>query len=426
MKKTFAIILIFCFLLTGCNLPLAASAVDTPAAPGIYSQTTPEHPVEVTDIPAQPDESHSHTEIDLHNLPLGDGHVSTSPVVGSVWSCQTRFTSNAGAFTDGPWIKADGTYDFTAKPTVSGSVNWPSQFTIQLNGESRSIKGNDLPNHPTGQYPIASSDAAYQYDRNPNTIKAQTIQIDLPTNPSLAAQPSCLSGGPIGVLTSGAYFFNALDAPGRDAVAHELQDGCQGHPEQSGSYHYHNLSSCIPDPGTGHSALLGYALDGFGIYGYRGEDGHDLTNADLDACHGHTHAIDWDSRKIVMYHYHATHEYPYTVGCFMGTPVLQQRGPQGDNGNTNGVPPPNGQEPNTPSDNGQNSFCHPNLSQVATTLNVSEETLRNALGEPGPNGPDLESAAAKLGISVEVLQNAIQQSMPANCPTPPGMRPPNP
>lgn len=417
MKKTFAIILIFCIFLTGCNLPLTTSPAPRAGNnPGESAPVTENQTVQATSAPQHSDdESHTHTEIDLHNLPLGDGHVSTSPVVGSVWSCQTNFTSNAGAFTDGPWIKSDGTYDFTAKPSVSGTINWPSQFQIQLNGESRSILGNDLPNHPTGQFPIASSDAAYQYDRNPNTIKAQTVQINLSANPQLAAQPSCLPGGQIGVLISGAYFFNALDAPGRDAVAHELQDGCQGHPEQTGSYHYHNLSSCISDPGTGHSTLLGYALDGFGIYGYRGEDGHDLTNADLDACHGHTHAIEWDGKQVVLYHYHATHEYPYTIGCFMGTPVLSQRGPQGqgDGGNNNGNPP-NGQ--------GQNSDCHPDLSKAAAALNVSEEVLRNALGEPTQNGPDLASAATKLGISVDALQNAIQQSLPANCPTP-GMRP---
>lgn len=421
MKKLSAIVLIICLLLTGCAMP-ARSAPPAPAAdsnnPAATSAPiTDSHPSATNAAPAQPAESsHTHSEIDLRHLPLGDGHVSTSPVTGSVWSCQTQFNSNIGAFTNGPWIKSDGTYDFTAKPAVSGSINWPSQFTIALNGDVRVIQGNDLPNHPTGQYPIASSDAAYQYDRNPNSIKSQTIQINLPVNPQLAAQPSCLPGGQIGVMMSGAYFFNALDAPGRDAVAHELQDGCQGHPEQTGAYHYHNLSSCIPDPGTGHSQLMGYALDGFGIYGYRGEDGHDLTNADLDACHGHTHEINWDGKKTVMYHYHATHEYPYTVGCFMGTPVLTRRGPQqGGNGGDQ-----NGQPQNNPQTGQGNNDCRPDLSKAAAVLNITEEQLREALGQPAQGRPDLASAAAKLGISEETLRAAIQQSMPANCPTPGG------
>ena len=48
-----------------------------------------------------------------------------------------------------------------------------------------------------------------------------------------------------------------------------------------------------------------------------------LTDADLDKCHGHTHEIDWDGQKVVMYHYHATWEVPYTVGCYRGTPVVK-------------------------------------------------------------------------------------------------------
>ena len=62
------------------------------------------------------------------------------------------------------------------------------------------------------------------------------------------------------------------------------------------------------------------ATDGFGIYGNRGETGAALMNADLDACHGHTHAILWDGVMVMMYHYHATKEYPYTLGCYRGTP----------------------------------------------------------------------------------------------------------
>ena len=67
--------------------------------------------------------------------------------------------------------------------------------------------------------------------------------------------------------------------------------------------------------------LLGYAADGFGIYGVRGVNGETLTNADLDECHGHTHAITWNGATVTLYHYHATYEFPYTLGCFRGTPV---------------------------------------------------------------------------------------------------------
>jgi hypothetical protein len=259
--------------------------------------------------------------VDLTRLPIGDGRVSISAVAGSVWSCQTSFQMR-GAFHDGEWFNyADGTYDFTKKPTVDGSVSWPSALTIAVEGEQRVVRGNGLPKHATGEYPIARTDDAFAYDRNPNRIAAQNLTLRLPATPVLAAEPSCTGMGAIGVLTTGSVFFNALDAAGKDGVAHEIQDGCQGHPEMRGTYHYHNLTSCIADAGDGHSALLGYAFDGFGFFGTRGEDGRQLTNASLDECHGHTHSIDWDSKPVVMYHYHATAEYPYTLGCFRGTAV---------------------------------------------------------------------------------------------------------
>ena len=258
---------------------------------------------------------------DQTKLPIGDGKVGSSAKVGWVFSCQTRFPPAGGAFKDGPWIKSDGTFDFTAKAIVDGNVTWTSSQTFTLEGATNTVTGNGLPKHTTGTYPVSSSDDAYQYDRNPNPIKTQTINYSLPVNPAVTATPTCLGLGPIGITLTGAVFFNALDANGKDAVAHELQDACQGHPERSGQYHYHNLTSCLNDLGTGHSSLQGYVRDGFGLYGLRGEAGKMLTNAALDGCHGHTHQIVWNGKAVGLYHYHATYEYPYTIGCYKGKPV---------------------------------------------------------------------------------------------------------
>ena len=57
--------------------------------------------------------------------------------------------------------------------------------------------------------------------------------------------------------------------------------------------------------------------------GHRGEDGQVLTNDDLDECHGHTHEVEVDGEVVEAYHYHATWEFPYAVGCFHGTNTLQ-------------------------------------------------------------------------------------------------------
>jgi hypothetical protein len=107
-------------------------------------------------------------------------------------------------------------------------------------------------------------------------------------------------------------------------VAWEVQDGCDGHPQQSGQYHFHSLSSCF----TEEDALFGYALDGFGIYTETGEDGEPLTTADLDECHGRTSEVLWQGELVEIYHYVATADFPYTVGCFAGPPITSATGLQ--------------------------------------------------------------------------------------------------
>ena len=283
-----------------------------------------------------PDLDATSGEADLTSLPVGDGKISNQPEVGSVWSCNTSFDGR-GAKGTGDWMNGDGTFNFLAKPVVEGEVYWPSELTISVEGETRVVTGNMLPETPTGEYPIGRNTEAYKHDGNPNSIKAQEMKIKLPLVPELASKPSCLGLGPIGVMVTGSAFFNSLDAVGRDAVAHEIQDSCQGHPERSGTYHFHSLSLCQEgtEGGDDHSPLVGYALDGFGIFGHLGEAGKVLTNADLDACHGHSHAIEWDGNERTLYHYHATWEYPYTVGCFMGTPATLEGFRENNNPNKN-------------------------------------------------------------------------------------------
>ena len=264
---------------------------------------------------------------DLHHLPLGDGKVTVSaPQRDTVLVCTTApFAHGQGARGNGPWIHGDS-FDLEAKPTVAGAVHWPdAHLSITRSASARLIVSNDLPSTPTGIFPIARDSEAFRYDANPNAIRPQRVEWTLPLLPQPAAQPSCLPpGGPIGLLLDGSYLFNALDALGRDAAAHELQDGCYGHPEMRGAYHHHMLSPCLDlGDAKGSSPLIGYALDGYGITGPY-QDGHALGNAELDECHGTTSAIDWDGQRTVLYHYVANYEYPYTLGCFRGTPAIRR------------------------------------------------------------------------------------------------------
>ena len=229
-----------------------------------------------------------------------------------------------------PWVGDDGTVFFAEKPIVDGLLVWDSETAVTVSGEERTVSGNGLPDHPTGDYPADMSSEAWQYDPNPNTISAADFSYAIPADPAIADEPECLPMGPIGVALNGALFFNALDADNRDAVANEVFDACEGHPAPGGQYHYHHGSPCfdqgLPDE---HSLLVGHALDGFGIYGPRDAGGVLMTNDDLDECHGHTGPIPTgNSSTIDVYHYHLNEQFPYTLGCFRGVANLPA-GPRG-------------------------------------------------------------------------------------------------
>jgi hypothetical protein len=322
MNKHLAGILTLALVLAGCG-GSAASTSSVPAA----SATATAVAATITAIGSYtcPAATTSSGTLNCAALPLGDSKYSTTaPSIGNVYVCSVPNGQAPSA--TGQWINITaGTWDALTKDIVSGSVSWPGSFDATVSGPSLDISGNGLPlaGITTGTFPIASTDAVYQYDANPNHIASQALNYALPYNPAAAATPGCLGGGRIGIALNGVSIFDALDAVGHDAVAREGQDRCHGHPDQTSTYHYHGwLFTCVPDSGSAdqNSSLLGYALDGYGIYGpwYNGKI---LTTADLDRCHGTTSVVSWHGTQSSIYHYVSTYDFPSTLGCYHGTAV---------------------------------------------------------------------------------------------------------
>lgn len=343
--------------------------------------------------------SHAHDG----KIPLGDGKISSSAKVGYLFSCQQSFNSRVGKVRSlGNWIDSEYWYP-ALKPTVDGAVKWTGggAFVSVSNG-ARTITSKNLPTHTTGVYPIQRSDDAYKYDPNPNAITAQNVNLKLPATPQIAASPSCVPQGMIGVSLTGAAIFNAIDSRGYDAPAHEIQDECGGHPQRRGQYHYHGPSTCMVEKGksaNGHSGLVGYAIDGFGIYGLKGAGGKALENSDLDACHGHTGIVMWDGKSTNMYHYHLTSEFPYTVSCLRGTPTTAHRAGMQQPGTEAGRP--RGPIRHGAAGRGPRAA----LSKAAQSLGVSVQALRQAVGSPPPN---FRRAARVLGIPAQKIRAAMR------------------
>jgi hypothetical protein len=261
--------------------------------------------------------------VDLTELPIGTSLVSTTePAVGGLYACNAGNPNGGGAFEAGPWIdEAAGTWDATAKLAVEGSVSWPmARYAESVDGATRTITSSGLPvGEVTGTFPIAATDPAYSYDRNPNSISENDVSYSLPTTPVEAATPGCLPPAAVAIMRNGVVAFAPLDELNRDAVAYETQDECDGHPQQTGVYHYHDVPSCIVAASEGPSTVVGFATDGYPIVVERNAAGELPTNADLDECHGRTSPVILDGTVVDTYHYSATHEFPYFIGCFHGT-----------------------------------------------------------------------------------------------------------
>jgi hypothetical protein len=252
-------------------------------------------------------------------VPVGDGKYSTTETkAGTIYTCggyaQNIQKESGGAGKRGPWFTNNNTaYNINKKAHVQGSVAWKAEFSNTVSGTTRTITTNDLPSHPTGIFPILATDPAYAYDKNPSHISSQTLTFSLPTNPTYNATPQCM-GGQVGVMLTGIALFNGFDAGGRDAGAWEVQDSCDGHPQNEGEYHYHTLSSCITD--TSVHTVIGYALDGYPITGPKLAANNILTTSDLDACHGITSKYTVDGKTVTGYHYVMTQDFPYSASCF--------------------------------------------------------------------------------------------------------------
>lgn len=165
---------------------------------------------------------------------------------------------------------------------------------VQYNTNNVYVSATGIPDYPVGPY----------LDGNPSTAGEQGYVWVIPRNPTPATNPASTSLGAIGVLINGVPIYNASDAMSyqnqgnwwRNAVYFEADgfDCSGGHPAPNfqgdldeGFYHNHqnptpfstqtNPGSNICDqyPSTGlytpmagiHSPLIGYARDGYPIYG---------------------------------------------------------------------------------------------------------------------------------------------------------------
>lgn len=218
----------------------------------------------------------------------------------------------------------------------------------------------------------------------------------IPVTPVLLASTQAISNSALGVAFNGVNF----DPPApvqAILAAHTIAaiDDCGGHINNATGYHYHAHTGCTPEveQADGHAPLIGYAMDGIGMYAHDDEAGNDAT--DLDTCGGH-----YDD--VRGYHYHVGDAGSnMTLGCFSAEVgcVFADLG----TGQTCDATATATQGPGAGGPGG--GAGGPDLAAAAAQLGITEAALQAALGDQRP--PDFAAAAATLGITAEALQQAL-------------------
>lgn len=143
----------------------------------------------------------------------------------------------------------------------------------------------------------------------------------IPLTPSKAASIKTIDAA-LGVAINGVPIYdyssqgmldpNTYD-PKADTKLNGQLDHCNGHAGRGDDYHYHAAPTCMIDAmkNKGPSAIIGWALDGYPIYGDTNPDGSAIAQGELDTCNGKEDAD-------FGYRYHTSQAPPYIVQCLVG------------------------------------------------------------------------------------------------------------
>lgn len=239
----------------------------------------------------------------------------------------------SSATTPGTAATAAATAGATSAATASGSdyatayrqAGWSSAVTLTFSGScSVTFHTTGVPPYHanyylapvSAQYPTAVAVTPVSQTQmavtpySASSISSQTVTVNL--CPAKAASTTATNMGPIGYLLSGEAIYNPYEGNGAntpamsDNVSYTFTtssgvtetasfiDSCNSHPTPlTGGYtwHHHGIPACLVsqlDGSAGPSHLLGFALDGFPIYGGRDINGNTIAVSQLDACNGIT------------------------------------------------------------------------------------------------------------------------------------------
>jgi hypothetical protein len=152
------------------------------------------------------------------------------------------------------------------------------QCEIKIEGDKRIIKSNGIPDHEVGRFPNRG---------NPNGIQVQNYLYEVALKPQVAREAILMVRQPFGIALNGvlfdpgtAEFFqrNRNSKWNYEALSGAVKLGLDqnhAHVQPNGAYHYHGLPSELFETLSGGKqvmTLVGWAADGFPIYGLYGTE----------------------------------------------------------------------------------------------------------------------------------------------------------
>lgn len=284
---------------------------------------------------------------------VADLEAAASDVRGRADISGTKFTNTSALCTD-----YTGSYKAVAHDIRRG-LTLPASLDISAGATTCTISSNSVPNHRF------NDGAGF-----PNDTGAVIENFTFSINPVAASSPTdltinrdnaiLLNGVKVDVLAAACFGVgdertgcNNVNQPWRFDPMHPPNgfnvDSNNAHTQPDGAYHYHGPPPLTNGNSETASGVIGFAADGFPIFGPWFEDGTSIRRAqssyqlksgnrpsgandpggtydgqfrddyeftaglgDLDACNGMT--------RNGQYGYYITDDFPYIIGCFTGTP----------------------------------------------------------------------------------------------------------
>ena len=218
------------------------------------------------------------------------------------------------------------------------SAQWNPTVKLTYSKGAAYLETNDIPNHPRdAYYAIPSGPPSNPFVVTPDPTQPQSWRFTIPTSPQYTSKVTAAPLGSIGVMTSGSVLFNPYEGDGTTvAMSNNVSvtnaagitawfiDQCAGHPAPGvGAYHYHGLPVCFASQ-TGPSKIIGFALDGFPIYGPMDISGVRVPVSALDQCDGITIPTLEFPNGIYHYVLPGTTDSTSSIKCFHGVVNVAQ------------------------------------------------------------------------------------------------------